>query len=158
MYTNSLSFENYFSVDMYQTHRIALTRFRCAYHNLAINKLRPTHDRVDRIFKYCYENNHVNIIEDEYHFIFMCPLYAAERSFYIQSYFSHPSQGSFIDLFSSSCNSKIRNVAAYIYTMQAIYTMYIIPLFDSFKERYTVMTVCVFNYALMLYYIWAPGL
>ena len=31
----------------------------------------------------------------------------------------------------------------YTYTMQAIYTMYIIPLFDSFKHVYTVMTVCV---------------
>ena len=76
---------------------------------------------VDRICKYCHENNNVNIIEDEYHFMFMCPLHTAERSFYIQSYFNHPSQGYFIDLFSSSCNFKIRNVAAYIYTMQAIY-------------------------------------
>ena len=118
MYTSSLSIENYFSVDMYQKHtcKVALTRFRCANHNLAINKLRPTHDRVDRICKYCHENNNVNIIEDEYHFIFICPLYTAERSFHIQSYFSHPSQGS----------------------------MYIIPLFDSFKQAYyTVITVCV---------------
>ena len=82
MHTNSLSFEIYFSVDMYQKHRVALTRFRCANHNLAINTLRPTHaDRVDRICKYCHENNNVNIIEDEYYFIFMCPLYTAERSF-----------------------------------------------------------------------------
>ena len=90
-------------------HKVALTRFRCTNHNLAKHKLRPTHDRVDRICRYCHENNNVNI-EDEYHFVFMCPLYTAERSFYIQSYFSHPSQGSFIDLFSSSCNSEIRNV------------------------------------------------
>ena len=60
---------------MYQKHRVAQTRFRCANHNLAINKLRPTHDRVDRICKYCHENNNVNIIEDEYHFMFMCPLF-----------------------------------------------------------------------------------
>ena len=113
MYKSSLSIENY--LFMYQKHKVALTRFRCANHNLAINKLRPTYDRVDRICKYCHENNIVNIIEDEYHFIFICPLYTAELLFYIQSYFSHPSQGSFIDLFSSSCNSKIRNVAAYIY-------------------------------------------
>ena len=88
---------------MYQKHKVALTRFRCANHNLAINKLHPTHDRADRICKYCHENNYVNIIEDECHFIFICPLYTDERSFYIKSYFSHPSQGYFIDLFSSSC-------------------------------------------------------
>ena len=40
MYKDSLSIENYFSVDMYQKHKVALTRFRCANHNLAINKLR----------------------------------------------------------------------------------------------------------------------
>ena len=34
-----------------------LTRFRCANHNLAINKLRRTHGRVDRICKYCHEKN-----------------------------------------------------------------------------------------------------
>ena len=77
--------------------------------------------RVDRICKYFLENNNVNIIEDEYHCIFMCPLYTAERSFYIQSYFSHPSQGSFINLFSSSCNSNIKNVAAYIYPASNLY-------------------------------------
>ena len=78
-------------------------------------------------------------------------LYTAERSFYIQSYFSHPSEGAVIDLFSSTSNSKIRNLVVYIYTMQAIYTMRIIPLFDSFKQVYT---VCVFFFSIMhLYYI-----
>ena len=43
--------------------------------------------------------NNINIIEDQYHFIFMCPLYTAERLFYIQRYFSHPSEGAFIDFF-----------------------------------------------------------
>ena len=99
MYKNVLSFENYFSVDRYQKHKVALTRFRCANHNLAINKLRPTRDRVDRICKYCHENNNVNIIEDEYHFIFMRPLFTAERSFYIETKLCQPSISSCLVLY-----------------------------------------------------------
>ena len=44
--------ETYLTIDMYHKHRIEYTRFRCSSHNLAIEKLRPTHDRVDRVCKY----------------------------------------------------------------------------------------------------------
>ena len=41
--------ETYLTIDMYHNHRIEYTRFRCSSHNLAIEKLRPTHDRVDSL-------------------------------------------------------------------------------------------------------------
>ena len=46
-------------------------------------------------YKYCHKNNNVNIIEDEYHFISMCPLHTAERSYYIQSWLFQPSLSRF---------------------------------------------------------------
>ena len=106
-YKSQLSFEVYLTVDMYYKHKIAYCRFRCVNHNLAIEKLRPTHDRADRICQYCHDNG-INIIEDKFHFILICPLYKHERSFYIQKYFTYPHQAVLISLLSSNCHSKIK--------------------------------------------------
>ena len=99
---------------MYYKHKIAYCRFRFVNHNLAIEKLRPTHDRADRICQYCHDNG-TNIIEDEFHFILICPPYKHERSFYIQKYFTYPHQAVLISLLSSNCHSKIKDLAAFIY-------------------------------------------
>ena len=41
--------EIYLTIDMYHNiYIIEYTRFRCSSHNLAINKFRPIHDRVDK--------------------------------------------------------------------------------------------------------------
>ena len=72
--------ETYLTIDMYHKHRIEYTGFRCSSHNLAIEKLRPTHDhddRVDRVCKYCRENG-ITVIEDEHNFLLKCPLYINE--------------------------------------------------------------------------------
>ena len=42
---------------MYQKHKVAQTRFRCANHNLVINKLLQTHEGEDTICKYCHKIN-----------------------------------------------------------------------------------------------------
>ena len=59
--------------------------------------------------------NGTNIIEDEFHFILICPLYKHERSFYIQKYFTYSHQAVLISLLSSNCHSKINDLAASIY-------------------------------------------
>ena len=94
--------------------RIEYTRFRCSSHNLAIEKLRPTHDRVDRVCKYCRHHG-ITVIEDEHHFLLRCPLYINERSIYIQKYLTYHNDAVFTYLLSSNCHSVVKNVATYIY-------------------------------------------
>ena len=53
LYKSELSFETYLSIDIMPKHRISLSRFRCVNHNLAIEKMRSTHSREDRICKFC---------------------------------------------------------------------------------------------------------
>ena len=106
--------ETYLTIDMYHKHRIEYTRFRCSSHNLAIEKLRPTHDRVDRVCKYCRHHG-ITVIEDEHHFLLQCPLYINERSIYIQKYLTYHNDAVFTYLLSSNCHSVVKNVATYIY-------------------------------------------
>ena len=106
--------ESYLTIDMYHKHRIEHTRFRCSSHNLAIEKLRPTHDRVDRVCKYC-RNNGITVIEDKHHFLLKCPLYINERSIYIHKYLTYPNDAVFTYLLTSNCHSVVKNVATYIY-------------------------------------------
>ena len=59
-------------------HRKALTRLRISAHHLAIETGRYTHPKIpveNRICPLCPGNN----IEDEYHFLLVCPCYAALR-------------------------------------------------------------------------------
>ena len=106
--------ETYLTIDMYHKHRIEYTRFRSSSHNLAIEKLRPTHDRVDRVCKYCRHHG-ITVIEDEHHFLLKCPLYINERSIYIQKYLTYHNDAVFTYLLSSNCHSVVKNVATYIY-------------------------------------------
>ena len=92
---------------------ISLSRFRCVNHNLAIEKMRSTHSREDRICKFCYTNFGSYVVEDDFHFVLLCPLYNHIRSHYIQKYFSHPSPATFISLISSKSHNVIRDIAGF---------------------------------------------
>ena len=106
LYKSELFFETYLSIDIMPKHRISLSRFRCVNHNLAIEKMRSTHSREDRICKFCYTNFGSYVVEDDFHFVLLCPLYNHIRSHYIQKYFSHPSPATFISLIASKCNQR----------------------------------------------------
>ena len=115
LYKSELSFETYLSIDIMPKHRISLSRFRCVNHNLAIEKMRSTHSREDRICKFCYTNFGSYVVEDDFHFVLLCPLYNHIRSHYIQKYFSHPSPATFISLISSKSHNVIRDIAGFLY-------------------------------------------
>ena len=61
--------------------RKSLTRFRCVSHKLYIETGRhgnSKRERQERICMYC----NLNDIEDEYHFLLVCPLYKEDRKLY----------------------------------------------------------------------------
>ena len=59
-----------------------LSKFRLSSHTLAIEQGRYRRiERENRVCSFC------NLVEDEYHFILVCPLYNDLRSQYIKSYY-----------------------------------------------------------------------
>ena len=73
----NIGFEKYLSCVKNINHRIALTRLRCSSHKLAIEDGRFRNlARSERKCIYCK----MDVIEDEYHFLLVCPFYRNLRS------------------------------------------------------------------------------
>ena len=76
--------EKYLSIDLSYICRKTIANFRCSSHNLAIEKGR--HNNVEREFrfcKFCLQRN-VYVIEDEFHFFMVCPMYNTLRDMYFR--------------------------------------------------------------------------
>jgi hypothetical protein len=93
--------------------KIALSRFRLSSHQLEIERGRYSNiPRDERKCKFC----NLNVIENEYHFLLICPLYTSIRQKYLKPYYnSWPTLNKF-DRLMRSCNKKeIINLSKYIY-------------------------------------------
>ena len=68
--------------------------------------------RAERICKFC----NMSMIENEYHFLLVCPLYAELRRKFLKAYFCHwPNMNKFDNLMMSNSKQIILNVAKFIY-------------------------------------------
>ena len=65
--------------------RHILATFRCSAHNLMIEQGRFIN--VERSYRICQFCN-MNCIEDEYHFLLVCPVYRDLRQKYLRKYYS----------------------------------------------------------------------
>ena len=80
-------FKNQFGFEPYLIHlpdhlKIALTRFRCRNHKLPIELgIYKDIARCNRLCKYC------NVVGDEYHYIFECNQFNAQRNMYLKNIF-----------------------------------------------------------------------
>ena len=94
--------------------KIALTKFRCQNHKLSIERFRGTLGRSERICMFCV-NNGIRVIEDEYHLIFICPLYKHLRSIFLQGILPGNSFNAFC--YVMSCNNEYVNInlSKYVY-------------------------------------------
>ena len=111
-----LDFELYLSLDIYWKHRVALSRFRCGNHKLAIERDRYLNfDRSDRLCQYC-KNRGVNVIENEVHFLLVCPMLENLRKTYLTNCINSRTEiDTFIPLLSSKKPEYIKNLAAFLY-------------------------------------------
>ena len=83
----------YLKILCYWKHRTALAKLRLSSHSLNIGRHHEV-PREERKCIYCNSND-----EDEFHFIFKCPLYNELREIYISRYYyTYPSMLKFIDL------------------------------------------------------------
>ena len=95
--------------------RVALTRFRLAAHSLRIVTGRFAQNREERHVRICNLCRCADV-EDEYHFLLICPVYGDIRKKYINAYYyRRPSVFKFIDLLQCSGVYVIKRLSKYIY-------------------------------------------
>lgn len=113
-FKHTIGMEKYLNSITNDNHRIALTRIRCSAHKLAIEEGRFRNiERNNRKCLFC----NMNVVEDEYHFILVCPCFRDIRKTCLPNYFCHwPTKQKFINLLSSSKTKLINKLAKYIYT------------------------------------------
>jgi len=94
-------------------HRIALTRFRCSAHKLAIEEGRFRNiEREHRKCLYCKMNS----IENEYHFLMVCPYYRDLRMRFIPKYYyTWPTIQKFKNLMQTENTKLIKQVSEFVY-------------------------------------------
>jgi hypothetical protein len=100
-----------------------LSNFRCSSHQLMIEKGRHIGLPVeDRICFHCKQS-----VENEYHFVIVCPLYSDLRNLYIpQKYFAAPNLHGFHLLISNTNVEVLRKLAMYLYYANKIRDSYVV--------------------------------
>ncbi len=98
----------------YFVYRRALSKLRCSNHRLAIEKQRGTIERRLRYCKYCVNIN-IEVIEDEYHFVMICPLYENIRQVYLSKFCTLRSPEKFIRLMSSKSDIVLNNLSKFVF-------------------------------------------
>jgi hypothetical protein len=113
MYKSVLVIESYLSCVQICKYRIALTRFRVSAHGLLIERGRYTNlKRHERMCKCC----NMNVLENEYHFLLVCPAFLHLRKQFLSPYYCHwPSLNKFVFLLSSVSNITQNKLAKFVY-------------------------------------------
>ena len=105
--------KKYLDIVTENKYRKALTQFRLSSHDLAIERGRYQNiDRLERICNFCMGK----LVESEYHFLLVCPLYRELRQKYMKSYYCRwPTLNKFDSLMSADNKRTILSLAKYIY-------------------------------------------
>ena len=80
LFQHTFETENYLQILDIKKYRYSFVSFRCSSHHLMIDRGR--HEGVERERRFSPFSK--NVVEDEYHFVLVCPLYSDYRSKYIQ--------------------------------------------------------------------------
>ena len=103
-------FEKYLDIIKETKFRSSLTRFRVSSHYLRIESGR--YENIPRENRICI-NCPMKVVENEYHFLLVCPMYRHLRIKYFKPYFCH--WPSLYTLMSSTNTKTILNLAKFIY-------------------------------------------
>lgn len=112
-FKHDFAFENYLDFIQEKKFKIALTKFRLSSHDLAIERGRFENvNRDNRLCKHC----NLNMVENEYHFLLVCPLYRDLRKKYLQNYYCHwPTLNKFDDLMRRNSKSTVLNLSKFLH-------------------------------------------
>jgi hypothetical protein len=113
LFKHAFERERYLEVITDQRFKNALARFRTSSHRLNIEIGR--YNNVPRDQRVCLSCN-MNILENEYHFLLVCPKYRELRRKYLKNYYCHwPTLTKFKNLMSSTSNATIISLSKFIY-------------------------------------------
>lgn len=101
---------NFIRLDKY---KFALSRFRLSSHSLAIESGRYNNTpREERLCIHC----NMNTIENEYHFLLVCPFYADLRRKYLSPYYCRwPTLNKFKSLMQNKTDTTVNKLSKFIY-------------------------------------------
>ena len=90
-----------------------LCKFRCLSHKLKIQQRRYYEDVDEKLIK-CSKCSY-DVVEDEYHFLLVCPYYTESRKHFISSYYyKYPTKEKFNMLLATKDVQQLRNIALYL--------------------------------------------
>ena len=105
--------ENYLTCIRERKYQISYSKFRLSSHKLAIEQGR--HLRIDKHQRLC-TNCNMGMIENEYHFLLICPKFTVLRKQYFKSYYCKwPNINKFISLMSSTSVKTLNNIGKYLH-------------------------------------------
>lgn len=112
-YKHEFKFENYLDFILEKKYKIALTQFRLSSHDLEIERGRYVNiPRNERTCKYC----NLDMVENEYHFLLVCPFYRDLRRKYFKTYYCQwPTINKFDDLMSKKSKPVLLNLSKFLY-------------------------------------------
>ena len=116
-YKSLLDVERYLSLEIPYIHRNAFGKFRCSNHKLRVETGRHSNTpRDERICLYCFENNHISVLDCEYHAFFHCKRYEDVRSNYLFRWYSGGRElHDFYILMNSYNYDTLRKLTCYVY-------------------------------------------
>ena len=118
VYKCTFEFENYLNSIQIKKFRIALTKFRLSSHKLEIERGRYHNiPKENRKCKFCL----MNTIENEYHFLLICPKYSELRKQYLNSYYCRwPTLNKFDRLLESKDNKTVLKLSKFIFFCKSV--------------------------------------
>ena len=95
--------------------RNILTKLRLSSHNLLIESDRYNRNRTPRELRYCILC-YVSDVEDEYHFVLVCPAFTELRKKYIEAYYyRNPSAFNFCEFLKTDKKNILYKLSKYLY-------------------------------------------
>ena len=120
--------ERYLNFQIIKSHRQALSRLRCFSHMLGLHIEAGRHKNMltaDRLCVFCEELD-IIVLEDEYHFLMLCPAYTDLRSNYL--FIQNTSYSNFIEILTETDENKINKLASFIYHAEKLRSINMISL------------------------------
>ena len=113
LFKHDFTIEPYIDFIKEKKYRIALTQLRLSSHQLEIERGRYTNiERNDRKCKQC----DMNLVENEFHFILVCPKFRTIRNKYLKRYYCQwPTINKLQNLFMEKSKRVVTNLSKYIY-------------------------------------------
>jgi hypothetical protein len=112
IYKHILEMDKYLIYNIETKYQLILTKFRLYANNLSIETGR--YINIEREMRICTQCN-MKVVEDQYHFLLVCPKYRDLRQRYFKHYFCvFPTKQKFIGLMASQNRNMLLNIGKYL--------------------------------------------